>query len=93
MIEACRVHVGGIVQGVGFRLFVYQTARRHAVSGWVRNAASGVEIHAEGMSEDVRAFLQEVTENAPAAAQVCSFKESCAAPERLTGFRIRKTVK
>ena len=46
MIEALDIQVRGIVQGVGFRPFVYRLARRYLVSGWVLNSREGVFIHA-----------------------------------------------
>ena len=45
--RAVRVTVFGVVQGVGFRPFVYRLARRHGLAGWVRNSAAGVDIHLE----------------------------------------------
>ena len=42
MIEALNIHVKGIVQGVGFRPFVYRAAKKHLVNGWVLNAIDGV---------------------------------------------------
>ena len=48
MLEALDIHVTGVVQGVGFRPFVYRAAKRNLVSGWVLNAVDGVDIHAEG---------------------------------------------
>ena len=50
MIEALDIHVTGIVQGVGFRPFVYRMAKKYLINGWVLNAADGVNIHAEGES-------------------------------------------
>jgi len=46
--ECLRLRVRGVVQGVGFRPFVYRLAQALAVSGWVRNDATGVEIEAHG---------------------------------------------
>jgi hydrogenase maturation protein HypF len=45
---AARLTVFGVVQGVGFRPYVYRLARRMGLAGWVENAGSGVEIHVEG---------------------------------------------
>jgi len=47
--EARRLQVNGIVQGVGFRPFVYQLALRHGLKGEVANTSSGVDIHIEGL--------------------------------------------
>ena len=70
MKEALDIEVHGIVQGVGFRPFVYKAARRHLIRGWVLNATAGVFIHAEGESKDVDDFVLELSEHAPAAARV-----------------------
>ncbi|MDZ7344464.1 MAG: acylphosphatase [candidate division KSB1 bacterium] len=58
-----RVHliVSGMVQGVGFRYYVHHAARRHYLSGWVKNLPDGrVETVAEGDEEELRAFVQEI---------------------------------
>ena len=60
-----RVHVivSGLVQGVGFRYFAVSLASKYQISGWVRNLYNGdVELEAEGTSERLQFFLQEVQE-------------------------------
>lgn len=59
------LRVRGIVQGVGFRPFVYQLAREHGLGGWVRNQSDGVEIELAGDAARVQAFLDQFEENAP----------------------------
>jgi hydrogenase maturation protein HypF len=68
--ERREVSVRGIVQGVGFRPFVYALARRHGLSGLVRNDAEGVRIEAEGAPEDLERFLRAIEEDAPPLAAV-----------------------
>ncbi len=65
-----RVHARarGIVQGVGFRPFVFRLARRYQLAGGVRNDSRGVDIEVEGPAEAVRAFLDAVLAEAPPAA-------------------------
>ena len=58
------------MQGVGFRPFVYRLAKRYLINGWVKNAADGVHIHAEGEGDLLDEFILEISENAPASAQV-----------------------
>lgn len=70
MKEALDIEVHGIVQGVGFRPFIYKIARRHLINGWVLNATAGVFIHAEGESKDIDDFVMEISDNAPAASRV-----------------------
>jgi len=64
------IHVRGVVQGVGFRPFIYNLARRHDLRGWVCNTSSGVDIEAEGALQAVDAFLQALTAEAPPLARI-----------------------
>lgn len=70
MIEALDIQVKGIVQGVGFRPFVYRTAKKYLIKGWVLNATDGVFIHAEGETKLLDEFVIELSENPPAASKV-----------------------
>ena len=67
---AKRLLVNGIVQGVGFRPFVYQLAVRHGLKGEVANTSAGVIIHIEGSSEQMRAFESDLTEKSPPLAHI-----------------------
>ncbi len=89
MEEALLIHVKGIVQGVGFRPFVYRAAKKYLINGWVLNAADGVTIFAEGDEKRLDAFVIELSENAPAAAQVDEIELEEAEPEGFDGFEIR----
>ena len=60
--------IGGRVQGVGFRPFVYRLAHDHGLTGWVRNQGGEVEIHAEGPVERLRLFGDALLSRAPPAA-------------------------
>ena len=42
------IHIQGIVQGVGFRPFIYSLAQKYHITGWVRNSTAGVDIIANG---------------------------------------------
>ena len=59
MIEALDIQVKGIVQGVGFRPFVYRLAKKDLINGWVLNATDGVFIHAEGEAKLLDEFVIE----------------------------------
>lgn len=67
---AKKVKINGIVQGVGFRPFVYQLANRYNIKGEVANTSSGVLIHAEGTPRDMDFFLKDVHETPPPLAQI-----------------------
>ncbi|HVO37135.1 MAG TPA: carbamoyltransferase HypF, partial [Candidatus Acidoferrum sp.] len=66
-----KVNVKGIVQGVGFRPFVYRIAVRNGLNGYVRNMGdAGVEILLEGKTAATNAFLKEFKEKKPPLAQI-----------------------
>lgn len=62
---AQRITIGGRVQGVGFRPFVYRIAHQHQITGWVRNVDGAVEIHAEGGSAQLQRFSDALLTEAP----------------------------
>jgi hydrogenase maturation protein HypF len=68
--ERREVSVRGIVQGVGYRPFVYALARRHGLSGTVRNDAEGVRIEIEGAPDDLERVVRALGEDAPPLAMV-----------------------
>jgi hydrogenase maturation protein HypF len=68
--ERREISVRGIVQGVGFRPFIYSLARRHGLAGLVRNDAEGVHIEAQGAPEELDRFLLGITQEAPSLAVV-----------------------
>jgi hydrogenase maturation protein HypF len=66
--------IKGIVQGVGFRPFVYQLARRYNLSGYVTNTSQGVDIEVQGPEEDMRGFFDAVVQERPPLAQISSLE-------------------
>lgn len=68
-------HLDGIVQGVGFRPFVYGLALRHGLIGYVLNDANGVTIGAEGSAEQLASFARELRELAPPLSRIDHFSE------------------
>jgi hydrogenase maturation protein HypF len=66
-----KVNVTGIVQGVGFRPFVYRVAVRNGLAGYVRNRGdAGVEILLEGEGQSIQTFLRNLRETKPPLAQI-----------------------
>jgi len=80
-----RIHVTGVVQGVGFRPFVYELATRHELAGWVCNTSAGVDIEVEGQPAAVDAFVQGLTAQAPPLARIDSVE---VADIPLNGYRL-----
>jgi len=64
------IRVRGIVQGVGFRPFVYRLAHTHGLGGYVANSSAGVTIEVEGDAADVETFLGQFREQAPVLSQI-----------------------
>jgi hydrogenase maturation protein HypF len=89
--KAYDLHISGIVQGVGFRPFVYRQARRWGLAGWVLNAGDGVHAHLEGEKRALEGFLKELGERAPAAAHITSLEAMESPIEGLDTFSIRES--
>ena len=70
MTSACSIRVRGVVQGVGFRPFVYRLARANTLSGWVQNGEDGVEIYLEGSEPKLQAFVRDLRAQSPPAANI-----------------------
>ncbi|MDA3625202.1 carbamoyltransferase HypF [Saccharopolyspora sp. WRP15-2] len=83
-----RVRVAGIVQGVGFRPFVYSLATDLGLSGHVGNDVHGVFIEVAGAAPEVRQFLRRLREEAPPLADVARISVTDAAGPPEAGFRI-----
>ncbi len=67
---ALRVNVRGLVQGVGFRPFVYRLAHALRLAGTVLNDGDGVEIHLAGSESALRSFVERLRCEAPSAARI-----------------------
>ena len=65
MKHCCQIRDKGIVQGVGFRPFIYRIAALFHIMGRVWNDTQGVLIHAEGGEDDIHHFIQEISANPP----------------------------
>ncbi len=68
--QTWHLHIRGIVQGVGFRPFVYRLAHEHGIGGWVKNTSSGVEIAASGSPEVLERLLRDLVDRAPPLARI-----------------------
>ncbi|MEO8577731.1 MAG: carbamoyltransferase HypF [Gemmatimonadales bacterium] len=91
MNSACSVRVRGVVQGVGFRPFVYRLARENTLAGWVLNAGEGVEIHVEGPADRIRNFVRDLNAQAPAASAIAGIEVKPVSPTGVVDFDIRES--
>lgn len=88
-LRGARIWAGGIVQGVGFRPFVYNLALRYELSGWVRNTSAGVEIELDGPRAGLEAFFQALQAEAPALAHIDELRLEWRPANGFQGFEIR----
>lgn len=88
-VGARLIRIHGVVQGVGFRPFVFRLAREHGLAGWVLNDGDGVRIHVQGDDEAIGAFLRALPAQAPPAARIDRLEASPAAVQSLGEFEIR----
>ncbi len=87
--EQClHIRVLGVVQGVGFRPFVFRLARSAGLAGWVRNTSEGVDIAVQGPATTLHSFVDSLREAAPPLARVHDIITTRCAPANVTGFEI-----
>ena len=70
VLSGRHIHIKGVVQGVGFRPFVYNLAAELGLAGWVLNSSSGVEIQAVGPGYVLDEFIERLMEDAPPLARI-----------------------
>ncbi|MEK6531291.1 MAG: Sua5/YciO/YrdC/YwlC family protein, partial [Deltaproteobacteria bacterium] len=93
MKKAARIHVAGIVQGVGFRPFVYNSALKFGLRGFCLNDSEGVVIEVAG--ESIDEFIREIKENPPELARITHLKVSPIDANEIAayrGFEIRESI-
>jgi hydrogenase maturation protein HypF len=91
-MERRRLRVRGVVQGVGFRPFVYGLAGRHGLGGFVLNDGDGVLVEAEGERAALDAFVAAIETEAPPLARVESVGAETIAPRGEHEFRIETSA-
>lgn len=88
MPSGLKIWIRGIVQGVGFRPFVYTLAERHKLTGWVKNTSGGVEIEICGPNRSLEAFLQHLRAEMPPLARIDEFHSRPVSHNGYTTFSI-----
>ena len=91
-VELLQISVRGVVQGVGFRPFIYQLATRHNLKGWVCNTSGDVRIEVEGEREALDRFLSELKSDAPPRARIEGITSTSAPPQGYARFEIRHSL-
>jgi hydrogenase maturation protein HypF len=87
-LRSVNIHITGIVQGVGFRPFIYGLATRLRLDGWVRNTSAGVDIQVDGTADAIDSFLSYLKSELPPLARIDSIEISFETPRGFNGFEI-----
>ncbi len=90
-IASYRINVSGLVQGVGFRPFIYRIAHEHHISGRVENNIRGVRIEAEGSKTDLDVFIRDIRKKAPPASDIENITVEENTPAGYDTFEIKKS--
>jgi len=90
-MKALSIHITGVVQGVGFRPFVYNLAMSMGLVGWVLNSSDGVYCMVQGDEQAVDAFPAALRDNAPPMAVIESLIAEEVEPELFDRFEIRES--
>lgn len=85
------VKITGIVQGVGFRPFIYTLAKSLGLTGWVKNDSGGVIIDAESDRETIELFIQRIRSEAPPLSNIKSIGITNAPYIGYTDFTIKQS--
>ena len=87
-LAGAKIHITGIVQGVGFRPFVYGLAKRYQLNGWVRNTSAGVDIEVDGERDVLETFIQTLRDEAPPLSRIDDLSASFQASNGFRSFDI-----
>ncbi len=90
-LKSASISVRGIVQGVGFRPFVYGLAVKHNLKGWVYNTSEDVKIEVEGAAEAIKKFERELETKAPPLAHIENITIEYHPPHGYKNFEIRQS--
>jgi len=83
-----KLAISGVVQGVGFRPFIYQLAKRYKLNGFILNNTAGVNIEIEGTQHSVDAFMKALQSELPPLARIDTLMSEYAESVGHTGFEI-----
>jgi len=90
-ITSYKIKVTGLVQGVGFRPFIYRIAHENAIKGWVENNIRGVAIEAEAKIENLKNFVIDIKKKSPPASDIEEIVVEEIPVKSFSEFRIKKS--
>ena len=90
--QLARISARGVVQGVGFRPFVYGLAKKYKLNGWVCNTSEDVRIEVEGARNRLDSFISSLRAEAPPLSRIESLSVDFDRPAGYRGFEIRDSI-
>lgn len=88
-----KITIKGVVQGVGFRPFIFRHAAKHQIKGWIINTSSGVEMEIEGTINNIERFISTLEAEAPPISQIESILIEDGEFKGFESFEIRESRK
>jgi hydrogenase maturation protein HypF len=88
--QRLHIQIQGLVQGVGFRPFIYRLARDLGLMGWVSNSAQGVAIEIEGSQSALNLFLLRLEQEQPPRSHIQHRNSTVLKPIGYSDFTIRE---
>ncbi|MBU1011497.1 MAG: carbamoyltransferase HypF [Bacteroidetes bacterium] len=91
LFETYQIHIQGLVQGVGFRPYIYRQAHKFQLKGWVENSNDGVFIRVNIDPVKLGEFLSAIKNEAPTASDIFRINYQKIVTEEFSGFEIIKS--
>ena len=91
IIQSPEITVTGVVQGVGFRPFVYRLATELHLNGWVKNTSGSVRIAVEGKEQDIETFVRRLKIEVPPMAHIEKMTQKLQPVKGYSSFRIEES--
>ncbi len=92
MIKRAVINITGIVQGVGFRPFIYRLSQKYSINGYIINNISGVKIEAEADEEKLNGFINDIYANKPSLAVIYDIDYIYEEPSGFNNFSILESA-
>lgn len=92
MMVRAKATIKGIVQGIGFRPFIYKLAKKSNLHGYISNTSTGVDIEVEGALEQIEFFFKEIDNNHLPLAHITSIEKVVLPPAQYQDFIIRESI-
>lgn len=88
-----KVTITGVIQGVGFRPFVYRIAKKNRITGYIKNAGNSVELLVDGHEQDIDDFLKTVSTDPPKLSKITNIFSVPCSEKGFDDFHILKSEK